>query len=364
VETYASTEPSDIDEDDASELAYELLDFPDEEYRSDAIPATPRDFADLFPSPRRLSISHDDSTIDGNMNLRVDTLVETEWSSRKQNLTLFHLKMNDLKSREFSLRRYCRDSGREVCKTIRKYQQPPTKQRPALTKSFSSAFNSMRRHNEDDGPHVRHLKRNDSGYGSFFGEDAADNASVKESQAKRLSQALPSNTIKFEFSNYANVELKRRGAGSNKVYQFEYWGQDYIWRRKIKRNGNFEEVSFHLTYKDKSEALAHIVPVPMTSQQAREEQLKGGWIPPCSMWITDANILSSSDDHADLIVSTGLLALVDDAIKRRWHSRTHRHVQLPLIGNKPFRLNMEYIGPKRLIDEVFNRRPTSRGTAM
>jgi hypothetical protein len=65
-----------------------------------------------------------------------------------------------------------------------------------------------------------------------------------------------------------------------------------------------------------------------------------------------------------LVVASGLLALVDDAIKRRWHSRTHRHVQLPLIGTRPFRLNMEYIGPKRLIDEVFNRRPTSRGTAM
>jgi hypothetical protein len=75
-------------------------------------------------------------------------------------------------------------------------------------------------------------------------------------------------------------------------------------------------------------------------------------------------VAAADIDCFSLIVSTGLLALVDDAIKRRWHSRTHRHVQLPLIGNKPFRLNMEYIGPKRLIDEVFNRRPTSRGTAM
>jgi hypothetical protein len=63
VETYASTEPSDVEDED--ELAFELMDFPQDEYRSDAIPATPRDFAELFPSARRLSISHDDSTLDG-----------------------------------------------------------------------------------------------------------------------------------------------------------------------------------------------------------------------------------------------------------------------------------------------------------
>lgn len=63
-----------------------------------------------------------------------------------------------------------------------------------------------------------------------------------------------------------------------------------------------------------------------------------------------------------LVVATGLLALVDDAIKRRWHSTSQHQVLLPLIRNNSFRLNMEYIGPKRLIDEVFNRRPDSRGT--
>ena len=114
VQTYVSTEPSEVDTDSESVAAFDLLDFEEDEYRSDAIPATPRDFAELFPSGRRLSIHHDDSTVDGNMNLRVDTLVETEWSDQKENLTLFHLKMNDLKSRDCSLRRYCRDSGREV----------------------------------------------------------------------------------------------------------------------------------------------------------------------------------------------------------------------------------------------------------
>lgn len=69
VETYASTEPSEPD--DGDELAFELLDLAEDECRSDAIPATPSDFAELFPSARRLSISHDDSTLDGYVLLRV-----------------------------------------------------------------------------------------------------------------------------------------------------------------------------------------------------------------------------------------------------------------------------------------------------
>lgn len=299
VATYASTDPSEGGNDDDEDEPYELLDFSDDEYRSDAIPATPRDFAELFPSSRRLSISHDDSTVDGNMNLRVDTLVETEWSSKKQNLTLFHLKMNDLKSRDFSLRRYCRDSGREVCKTVRKYQSLPKGQRPTLTKSFSSALSGMKKHHEENYPHMRHLQRNDSGYDSFFGLADANEASVLEKKSRKIGKSLPSNTIKFEFSNYANVELKRRGAGTHKMYQFEYWGNDYTWKRKIRQDGEIEEVSFHLMRKGKSEPLAHIVPVPLTKQQNREERLKGGWIAPCSMWITDPGILSDSPDHAE-----------------------------------------------------------------
>jgi hypothetical protein len=62
VETYASTEPSEADND---ELAFKLWDLAEDECRSDAIPATPTDFAELFPSARRLLISHDDSTLDG-----------------------------------------------------------------------------------------------------------------------------------------------------------------------------------------------------------------------------------------------------------------------------------------------------------
>jgi hypothetical protein len=56
---------------------------------------------------------------------------------------------------------------------------------------------------------------------------------------------------------------------------------------------------------------------------------------------------------SSVIVSTGLIALVDDAIKRRWHSRRHRQLVLPLSSS--LRMDMEYVGPRKLIDEVFNR---------
>jgi hypothetical protein len=299
VDTYASTDASDLEDEDDDEDAYELVDAPEEQYQSDAIPAMPRDFAELFPSSRRLSIHHDDSTVDGNMNLRVDTLVETEWSSQKENITLFHLKMNDLKSREFSLRRYCRDSGREVCKTIRKYHTPSQKHRPTLTKSFTSAFANLKKHHEDSAPQMPHLRRNDSGYGSVFAQALDDAKSIQEPKESKLSKRLPTNTVKFEFSNYATVEVKRRGTGATKGYQFEYWGHDYTWKRKVKQEGDFEEVSFHLIREDKSTPLAHIVPVPLTREQAREEKQKGGWIPRCSMWITDADVTDGSPDIAE-----------------------------------------------------------------
>ena len=100
---------------------------------------------------------------------------------------------------------------------------------------------------------------------------------------------LPTNTIKLEFSNYAHVDIKRRGAGSNKRYEFAYWGAAYRWQRVSIQRGKIEEVSYHLlrggTEHDDM-PLAHIVPVPLTANEAFDEDDKGGWIPPCSLWMS------------------------------------------------------------------------------
>ena len=60
-----------------------------------------------------------------------------------------------------------------------------------------------------------------------------------------------------------------------------------------------------------------------------------------------------------MIVSTGLIALVDDSIKSRWHSKRRVQMKIPALLKSPLKMNMEYVGPKRIVDEVFNRRGTT-----
>lgn len=355
IDTYASTSEEDLANDLDECPEYSVPQY-NHEPLSDSVPTTPRDFADLFPTAKRISIRHDDSTIDGNMNLRVDTQVEERYQ-KKQNYTLFHLRMHDLRTREFSLRRYCRDSGREVCHSIRKYQKPPTEKRPVLQRA-STALASLR-HKPDSRPSTAAgLKRSDSGYESVRGvgneeHDAEDDSRPKSTGYAKGRALMPTNTLKLEFSNYAHIDVKRRGAKSSKRYSFEYWGYDYSWKRVVNKDRDQERVSYYLVRADnEKEPLAHICPVRLTHDQAHEERARGGWIPPCYMRITDDGILRSDGDISDVVVATGLMALVDDSIKLNFHSKRTTQLHIPLLGNK---MNIDYIGPKRLIDEVFNR---------
>ncbi|KAF2203819.1 hypothetical protein GQ43DRAFT_353183, partial [Delitschia confertaspora ATCC 74209] len=354
VDTYASTSEEDLVDDFDDVPEYDVPQYYHEPLPVDAIPTTPRDFADLFPTTKRISIRHDDSTIDGNMNLRVDTQVE-ERHHKKQNYTLFHLRMHDLRSREFSLRRYCRESGREVCHSIRKYQKSPAEKRPVLQRA-STALASLV-HKPDSRPSTSAgLKRSDSGYESIRGFGEEDNSRPKSAGYAKGRALMPTNTIKLEFSNYAHIDIKRRGAKSSKRYSFEYWGHSYSWKRVVKKDLDHEVVSYHLVREDNEKHLiAHVSPVRLTHDQAREEAARGGWIPPCYMKITDENILNSETDISDVVVATGLIALVDDCIKRHFHTKHSTQLHIPLMRNSSFKLNMEYVGPKRLIDEVFNR---------
>lgn len=301
VNTYASTSEEDLGEDLDDMPEYQVPQYRHEPLPSEAIPTTPRDFAELFPTGKRISIRHDDATIDGNMNLRVDTQVE-ERGHRKQSYTLFHLRMQDLRTREFSLRRYCRESGREVCHSIRKYQKPPAEKRPVLQRA-STALASLVK--SDSRPSTSSgLKRSDSGYESVPGMVEEDEAEA-DPRPKAVGYAkgralIPTNTIKLEFSNYAHLDVKRRGAKSYKRYAFEYWGHDYSWKRIVKKENNHEIISYYLVRDDNDkEPLAHICPVRLTSQEAHEEQARGGWVPPCYMRITDEQILRSDTDISE-----------------------------------------------------------------
>ncbi|KAF2637452.1 hypothetical protein P280DRAFT_472157 [Massarina eburnea CBS 473.64] len=360
VETYASTSAEDVADDFDDMPEYAVPHYHHEPLPHDAIPTTSRDFADLFPTSKRISIRHDDSTIDGNMNLRVDTQVE-DYHHKKQNYTLFHLRMHDLRTREFSLRRYCRESGREVCHSIRKYKTPTSEKRPVLQRA-STALAGLMMHKPDSRPNTAvGLKRSDSGYASIHSATDDRDSRPKTAGCTAGHALMPTNTVKLEFSNYAHLDVKRRGAKSGKRYAFEYWGYDYSWKRFVSKEHDLESVAYYLVRSDDEKLpLAHISPVRLTHDQAREEAARGGWIPPCYMRITDEVILKANSDLSDIVVATGLMALVDDCIKRKFHSKQATQLHIPLLRTK---MHIDYVGPKRLIDEVFHRRssgPPSR----
>lgn len=293
VDTYASTVASEEDLDDQIP-AFDVPDESNDRFASTATPSTPPDFAELFPSTHRLQIKHDDSTLDGNMNLRIDTEIRSS-EGRRVDLTLFHLRMHDLKNREFSLRRYCRDSGREVCHSARKYAKPGTVRAPGLQRSMSNALSTLRSKSEPKSSTKTPLKRADSGYGSLEEDDDVWSAAP----AGRAHIPLPTNTTHLEFSNYAHIDIKRRGTKSSKRYEFEYWGVSYAWKRSARKIGDVKEISYHLMDTHSSHAIAHIVPDVLSHAELSAEDVKGGWIPPSSLWISDPKFAQGLTDVAE-----------------------------------------------------------------
>jgi hypothetical protein len=293
VETYASTVPSEeVLADDLGE--FDLPEYTAEQYDT-VVPATPSDFSELFPSHRRLTIRHDDSTLDGNMNLRVDT--EVKAGGRRCDMTLFHLRMHDLKERQFSLRRYCRDSGREVCHSVLKTQKPVAEKRPGFQRSLSNALSSMLVKSDTKVPTMSSLKRNDSGYGSMHTVDFDDEPLPVVEEPKTQQQMT--HTMKLEFSNYAQLDVTRVGAKAAKNYKFDYWGVNYAWKRVVQKKHDGIETSFHLVKAGSEQVLAYISPIALSRSEAREEVAKGGWIVPCSMYIADEKIVASQKDVSE-----------------------------------------------------------------
>ena len=341
VETYASTVASAEDLEDQPE--YELPGQREEVSGSDAIPTTPPDFAKLFPTTRRILIQHDDSTSDGNMNLRIDTEAAST-SGDKLKMTLFHLRMKNLHERQFSLRRYCRDSGREVCNSKKKYAKPTPKvpihrRRPSLQRSLTSALHMGR----------KSPRRADSGYES---DDEADDVEA-ELRAFTLNSeveaTIPTNTVRLEFSNYAQVEIHRQRQGHVKQYDFEYWGEPYHWKRERSIEDGETVFSYELINLRTNNCIAYIMPDKLDERQSCVETAQGSWVPPSSMRITE----EISQDLGDVVVATGLIALTDDCIKRRWHSAHSARVHIPSVGS------VDYVEPRKVADVVFRKQAAS-----
>ncbi|KAJ5128559.1 hypothetical protein N7526_006725 [Penicillium atrosanguineum] len=238
-----------------------------ETFPTDALATTPSSFAGLFPSSRRLLIRHDDATIDGNMNLRVDTVVPRR-GGYQQDVTLFHLRMHDL-----SL------SAATAAIQAEKYSTPPEKEisppsatdpRPILRRSWSSVLASLRPISTPHAPTEPTLQHQTSSC-------SASSEPCEEEECK--SDRKLSDSILLEFSNYAHVELKRRGPGTAKRYEFEYWSTKYQWRREFRKEGDLREVSYYLIDTRTSRTIAHLVPEILTPLEAVEEESKGGWVP-------------------------------------------------------------------------------------
>ena len=359
VETYSSSVPS-LHETGDQEPDFRVPVYRPHTFYSDDIPTTPADFAELFPSTRRLTVAHDDSSLDGNMNLKVNTLIK-DANGRMQNLILFHFRMYDLKNREFSFRRYCRESGREICHTARKHAEIVHEKRPSIQRSLSNAFAVFRTKSEST---ISTVKRSDSGYESsqpqFETSDAQPRRPQSSSGPFKTNIRTPSNTIKLDFSNYAQVEIKRRRTQGSRRYDFQYWGQAYQWRRSIRRDGMGTHISFHLYRANGDTTLAHIVPEPQDSFERNEERIKGGWIPPCSMWISDERIWQTQNDVSDVVMATGLVALVDNCIKQEFQSKQQKLQSLPV--SKSFLDTERIAGAKRIFSGTNSRPPTSHGS--
>ncbi|EFW17982.1 conserved hypothetical protein [Coccidioides posadasii str. Silveira] len=354
--TYASTIP--CREELKKKIHTELVRDRYEAFPAEAIASNPTSFGRLFPSCRKLMVSHDDTTRDGNLNLRVSTLV-TETRGRQCEVILFHLRMLDLQERKFSFRRYCRQSGREVCHSARKYRECANEKRYT---AFSWAnFSPFRTKSKSQQTNLNHLRRQDSGYKSGTEEDESSekNGFPERDAPPSQNEPSPTNTIKLEFSNYAHVDVRRRGSKISKRYDYEYWSTKYQWRRSIRHHGGSEELSYHLYDLSKPKPVAHIVPEALAPMEAFDEESKGGWVPPSSIWISDAAIFGKMSDIADIsvVIATGLIALVDDNIRRRWHNKEKSRPSSPIAST--FIKSVESLVSTKLFDKVFQNRWSS-----
>ncbi|KAH6659738.1 hypothetical protein BKA67DRAFT_529877 [Truncatella angustata] len=371
VETYSSKASADEIEDT------EIVDIVDDTevpplpiYRheitdSNVRPSSAQDFAALFPSMNRLSIRHDDFTSDGNMNLRVDTIVS---GRRRRTVQLFHLRMYDLNKREFSLRRYCRDSGREVCNSKRKYTEPGNQSRPTLQRSVSSAMKSFTK------PQLKRTPTGGSVFSTKSRPETSHSANADTEFSDIFSQGLSlgkitkprqtaTNSIKLEFSNYARVDVERCGSKGSKRYEFAWWGHDYIWKRVTDKLTGV--VSFHL-FRDgpHSAPVAHIVPETRSPNQVASDENAGGWVPPCHMWLSDKDLIDAATDVADIVVATGLMALVDDCIKQRWSTKHTRQQRITLPKRSKTLDYDDHARPRSLVHKLFSRRHSDHSSPL
>jgi len=177
----------------------------------------------------------------------------------------------------------------------------PAAERPKLQRSGSKLMSSFRGKASKE----KMLQRQDSGYESFDDEDSSSEAGSPTSSTlsdKMSNLDRPTNTMLLEFSNYAHVKVKRRGSKGAKKYEFEYWGKNYVWKRKITQYGQDEVFSYQLVNSATSNVVAEIRPDNLSPSEVADEHRRGGFVPPCTMWLCDDNqdsVIGSMTDLAE-----------------------------------------------------------------
>lgn len=375
-ETYYSSDDSFSDEDDEYYYTQNSLRQPysQQQHDDEAIPTTPSNFADYFPQTSTLKIAHDTTNdYDGDMNLVIST---DEYVDKKRNVhrvppvQLYHLRMNDLATRKFSLRRYCRESGREVCETY-----TTAASRPALSRTMSNALASMKRtpswSSSKSGRSTKSmpLKRQDSGcvIDDMDYESGPDDEIVDDEYFPEVEEAgkvdAPTNITKMLFTNLAQVYVKRKGQKANKHWNFEYWGKVYEWRRIVESSGDQETFKYCLYRQgeeDERKIIATIKPDTEVSEyQRRQEQRIGAWVPASTFKIHDLKALGREDaraDLADVIVASGVIALTDDCIRRLLKAQKKQAKAKPemkrsisfKVGQE--KVEMEFVTPMKMME--------------
>ncbi|KJZ72989.1 hypothetical protein HIM_07561 [Hirsutella minnesotensis 3608] len=281
-------------------------------------PSDPYTFGRLFPCMDRLAIRHDDASIDGNMNLRVEMVVTSGSSSsshysaaqqhqprrRRQATLQARLRLASVVVVVVG-RRLLRGTGLLPLRLGR-----AALRQDALLPPVVVVVGGVVGLGDVAKVGVLALLPQVPRLAQLLGNDTTQPA---RPQQPPVSLRVPTDTIKLEFSNYARVDVRRRGP---KRYEFDWWGHSYAWRRSVDKTLN--TVSFHLVRDGRGDPVAHIVPEVRSPTQVDEEDRAGGWIPPCYMWISDPSVVEAVTDVADIIVATGLMALVDDCIRDRW----------------------------------------------
>lgn len=296
-----------------------------------------RTFTNLFPSSGTIYIRHD-TIMNENMELQIFTSAHREPENRTEYMSLFHLVMQDLPTRKFSLRKHCRD-GPEVCCS----SMDPNLHKGFKMSDWTDRLPLYSLSNLSD--KVLTMTENAITYRDHHGSSAAsihsttiEMSEIEQRQprpqsartsisswvgrARSLSShrsasgaescddtrggkrtVVENKEIKLDFLNEEEIVLVRKGSKEDKQYIFEYGGTKYVWKRIYiddlgkGSEANWFKHSFRLYYsggrkeKKQNEVLAQLRPAEEHEQYGYQDaDWTGAWVPKAVLKLRDDRV--------------------------------------------------------------------------